>query len=150
MIDPSQQQPNSRTSDGYHPLVPQMLSKGLGKSPTAYVAAAVGLGLAIGVTMGLAGGHSNSAAPRVSDALSSHTSGLSPIPAVYAATTPSLLSQVDTKKKAGTGTPSSLQASDKTAGAQKKHGLHRLWNWKKGGKNGAHRKPYVPPTPVRT
>jgi hypothetical protein len=153
MIDPSQQQPNPRTPAGFRPLVPQELTKGLGNSPTAYVAAAIGLGLVIGVTMGLAGGHSNAAAPRVSDALSSHTSRLSPIPAVYAATTPALLSQVDTKKKAATDTPSLLRTSDtstkKSAGAHKKHGLHRLWNWKKGsGKKTAHRRPYVSPTPV--
>ncbi|MGD0629167.1 MAG: hypothetical protein ABR987_07435 [Terracidiphilus sp.] len=152
MIDSSQQQPNPRNSAGYRPLVPQEFSKGLGNSPTAYVAAAVGLGLVIGVTMGLAGGHSNAAAPRVSDALSTHSSGASPIPAVYAATTPSLLSQVDTKKTAVTDSPTLLQASDnstrKSAGGHKKHRLHRLWHWKKGGKNGAHRKPYVSPTPV--
>jgi hypothetical protein len=151
MIDSSQQQPNPRTSAGYRSLIPQELATGLGKSPTAYVAAAVGLGLVIGVSMGLAGGGHPKAAPRVSDALSTHTSGLSPIPAVYAATTPSLLSQVDTKKKASA--PPLLKASDtstkKSATAHKKHGLHRLWNWKKGaGKNAAHRKPYVSPTPV--
>jgi hypothetical protein len=153
MIDPSQQQPNPRTPAGYRPLVPQELSKSLGNSPTVYVAAAIGLGLAIGVTMGVAGGHSNAGAPRVSDALSTHTSGLSAVPTVYAATTPSLLSQVETKKKADTGTPPLLPASDnstkKPTGPHKKHGLHRLWNWKKGaGKNGAHRKPYVSSTPA--
>jgi len=153
MIDPSQQQPNPRNSAGYRPLVPQELTKGLGNSPTAYVAAAVGLGLVIGVTMGLVGGHSNAAAPRVSEALSTHASGLSPVPAVYAATTPSLLSRVDTKKKAVTDTPSLLQAGDtstmKSVGAHKKHGLHRLWNWKRGsGKKTAHRRPYVSPTPA--
>jgi len=153
MIDPSQQQPNSRTSAGYRPLVPQELSKGLGNSPTAYVAAAIGLGLAIGVTMGLAGGHSNAGAPRVSDALSAHSSELSAVPAVYAATTPSLLSQVENKKKANSGNPALLEASDNSAKnsapAHKKHRLHRLWNWKKGSaKNGARRKPYVSPTPV--
>lgn len=152
MIDPSQQQSNPRNSAGYRSLVPRDLSKGLGSSPTAYVAAAVGLGLAIGVTMGLAGGHTNAAAPRVSDALSTHSSGMSPVPAVYAATTPSLLSQVENKTKASSGTPALIQASDKStkqpAGAHKKHRLHRLWNWRKGGKNGVHRNPYVSPTPV--
>jgi hypothetical protein len=159
MIDPSQQQPNPRNSAGYRRLVPEELTKGLGNSPTVYVAAAIGLGLAIGVTLGLAGGHPNSGVPRVSDALSPHTSGLSPVPAVYAATTPSLLSTVENKnqagnkKKTGADTPTMLNASDnstkKAAGAHKKHHLHRLWNWKKGSaKNGAHRKPYVPPAPA--
>ena len=146
MLDPSQQQPNPRNSAGYRPLVPQELTKGLGNSPTAYVAAAVGLGLVLGVGIAVTAGHA--AAPQVSDALSTHTSSLSAIPAVYAATTPSLLSQVDNQKKANAGTSSPLQASDKSArksaGAPKKHRLHRLWNWKKG----AHRKPYVSPTPV--
>ena len=153
MIDPSQQQPNPRNSAGYRPLIPPGLAKGIGNSPTAYVAAAVGLGLVLGVTMGLAGGHSNSSVPRVSDALSTHTSGLSAVPAVYAATTPSLLSQVDGKKKADSGTPSLLRTSGNSTAtspeAHKKRRLHRLWNWKKGsGKNSAHRKPYVSPTPA--
>jgi hypothetical protein len=148
MLDSSQQQPNPRTSAGYRPLVPVELTKGLGNTPTAYVAAAAGLGLMIGVGIALTVGHANAGAPRVSEALNTHTSGMSPIPAVYAATTPSLLSQVDTKKKSYTGAPSLLQASDnstkKSAGAHKKHRLHRLFNWKKG----AHRKPYVSPAPV--
>jgi hypothetical protein len=145
MLDPLQQKPEPGTSAGYRPLVPQDLAKGLGNSPTACVAAAVGLGLVLGVGIAVTAGHA--AAPQVSAALSTHTSGLSAIPAVYAATTPSLLSQVDTQKKASVGTPS-LQASDKStsksARATKKHRLHRLWNWKKG----ARRKPYVSPTPV--
>jgi hypothetical protein len=158
MIDPSQQQPTPRTSAGYRPLIPQEITTGLGNSPKACVAAAIGLGLAIGVTMGLAGGHSNSGVPQVSDALSTHTSVLSPVPAVYAATTPSLLRQVENKnqagniKKTGAGVPTLLQASDnstkKSTGAHKKH-RRRVWNWKKGSaKNGAHRKPYVSPTPT--
>jgi hypothetical protein len=147
MIDPSQQQPNPRNSTGYRPLVPQELTKGLGNSPTAYIATAIGLGLVIGVSMGLAGGHSNSAA------LSTHTSGLSPVPAVYAATTPSLLSQVESRNQAGAGAPKLLETSDsstkKSPSAHKKHHLHRIWNWKKGSaKNAAHRKPYVSPTPA--
>jgi hypothetical protein len=37
----------------------------------------------------------------------------------------------------------------KSVGAHKKHGLHRLWNWKRGsGKKTAHRRPYVSPTPA--
>ena len=158
MIDPSQQQPNPKPSAGYRPLIPQELANGLGNSPKLYVAAAIGLGLASGVTLGLAGGHSNAGARRVSDALRTHTSGLSAVPAVYAATTPSLLSQIEDKnqaqtiKKSSPGTPTSLQASDnstgKPAAIHKKH-RRRVWNWKKGSaKNGSHRKPYVAPTPV--
>jgi hypothetical protein len=144
MIDPSQQQSNSRNSAGYHPLVPQEFAKGLGNSPAVYVAAAVGMGLVLGVAMAFAGGRSHAAAPRVSHALGVHS--------VYAATTPSLLSQVDTKKKAVTNTPALLRASgnstSKPAAAHRKHRLHRVWSWKKGGKNGVHRKPYVSPITV--
>ena len=153
MIELSQQKPDPRNFPGYRPLVPQVLSKRLGNSSAALVAAAVGLGLVIGVSMGLAGRHSNAAGPRVSGALGTHASRLIPVPAVYAATTPSLLSQVDKSKKTGAVTSSLLKAIDnstrKSTGAHKKHRLHRIWNWRRGfGRNVAHRRPYVSPMPV--
>jgi len=53
MIELSQQKPDPRNFPGYRPLVPQVLSKRLGNSSAALVAAVVGLGLVIGVSMGL-------------------------------------------------------------------------------------------------
>jgi hypothetical protein len=150
MQEPSQQQPKPRSSAGYRPLVPDD-TKALGSSATAYVAAAAGLGLVLGVTVAFTVGHAQVDPSRVSNALSTHTSSLNALPIVYAATNPSLLSQVDKQKKAGGTSPLLLPASETTAKkpvrAHKRHRLHRLLNWKRGNGNAARRRPYVSPNP---
>jgi hypothetical protein len=127
MSEPSQQQPNPGKSSGYRPLVPIELTRALGKSTTAYLAAAAGLGLALGITFAITLGHGKPGAiPRVAEALAARTQQLTAIPTVYAATTPSLLTPADKPKK---------------------HSRHRLWHWKRGKKSGVARKPYMPANP---
>ena len=107
MQDSSQPQPDLRTSTGYRPLVPVDFSKGMGSSATACIAAAAGLGLAVGVAIAFNAVRAPVAAapriapPRISDALQTRSSGFNPVPAVYAASSPSLLSKVDPAKAAG-------------------------------------------------
>jgi hypothetical protein len=153
MPDFSAQSPQPKSSAGYRPLVPDSLSRGLGNSAVPYVAAAAGLGLAVGVAIAFNAGRANiAAAPRVSEALTTHSSGLNSLPAVYTGPAPSLLSQVETQKKPSNDSQvqssASQNAGGKPTGAHKKHRMHKLWPWKKGsGANStARRRPYVSPT----
>ena len=154
MSEPSQQQSNPGKSSGYRSLVPIELTRALGTPTTAYLAAAAGLGLALGVTFAVTLGHGKpGAAPRVTEALAARTSELTSIPAVYAATTPSLLTSADKPKKHGAHLVLAADdlSSKKSAAATKKHTRHRLWHWKRDRKSGVARKPYIPanpPTPV--
>ena len=150
MPDFSAQSPQPKSTAGYRPLVPDSLSRGLANSAVPYVAAAAGLGLAVGVAIALNAPRAQvAAAPRVSEALTTHSSGLKSFPAVYTGPAPSLLSQVENQKKPGNDSPlqssTSQNTGGKPAGTAKKHRLHRLWPWKKGaGANGiTRRKPYV-------
>jgi hypothetical protein len=154
MQDPNQQEPESGSSAGDRPLVPVVLSRTKGNSSATFVAAAAGIGLLVGVGIALTARHaSHGAPPRVSEALSTHSSGMNTVPPIYAATAPSLLSQVDNQKKANVASPLlppvSRKPTKKSAAANKKNGIHKLRNWKKGqGKqNGAKRRPYVSPNP---
>jgi hypothetical protein len=154
MEDPHQEQPEPRDSAGYRPLVPVDLSKDIGHSAISYVAAAAGVGLLIGVGIAFTAHHSKAGAPpRVSAALATHTSGASPVPPVYAAAASSLLSQVENQKKAAAGaprmSPASQQSTTRATPANRKNGIHKLWNWAKGSGNrkAPRRKPYVSPNP---
>jgi hypothetical protein len=154
MQDPPQEQPEPRNSAGYSPLVPVDLSPDIGHSAISYVAAAAGIGLLVGVGIAFTAHHSKpAAAPRVSQALATHTSGASPVPPVYAAATSSLLSHVENQKKAAAAAPRlspvSRQSTSKAAPAHKKNGIHKLWNWARGSGNrkAPRRKPYVSPNP---
>ena len=162
MQDPTQHKPGPRSSTGYRPLVPAELMKNPGAPTVAYVGAAAGFGLAAGVAIALVASfaHSGSAA-NGSKALGARATGFSVLPAVYAASTPTLLASVDPSRplsasQKATGGPQLLTvASDvpgqKPAGTRKKHRLHRLWHWKKGKSDEARRKPYVSPNaPVVT
>jgi hypothetical protein len=130
------------------------LTNGLGAKSTAYLAAAAGLGLALGVTLAFSLGHGKpGAAPRVAEALAARTQQLTAIPAVYAATTPSLLTPADKSNKHGghLALASDDLSGKKSAADPKKHGRHRFWHWRRDKKNGVARKPYVsanPPAPV--
>jgi hypothetical protein len=144
MPEPSPQQPQTRSSMGYRPLISGGLTSGIGSSAYGYVAAAAGLGLVIGVAAAIAGGHTKvAAAPQVSAALGAHTSGLSTLSKANALTGPSLLNQIDNRKKAGAGSglllPVDLQSAKKHAGAHKRHA--------KGKHKRAKRRPYVSPNP---
>ncbi|HEY1903899.1 MAG TPA: hypothetical protein VGG56_15810 [Terracidiphilus sp.] len=127
MPEPSQQQSKPRSS------------------ATAYVVAAAGLGLVLGVTAAFTVDRAQVDPPRISDALSTHTSSLGALPVVYAATNPSLLSQVDNQKKAGGASPLLRPAGETAAKnpvhTHKRHRLHRLLKWKAG----ARRRPYISP-----
>jgi hypothetical protein len=151
MRETSQQQPKSSAPAGYRPLVPVDFTKGVGISVYAYVAAAAGIGLMVGLGIAITPGHPNAAAPRVSEALTTHTSGLSALPASYTGPSPSLLSTVDNSTKATAATPLFSQVNDKSAkklaSSHKKHGIGKLWSWTKGlGKHNAAKRPeYVSP-----
>jgi hypothetical protein len=150
MHDPFSQSPQRRQSAGYRPLLPVELRRGTLSSAAGSALAATGFGLAAGVAIAVTVGAAYSfAAPRVSEALSSHTSGLTALPAVYTGASSSLLSQVDSQKANSTGSaaPAALSQSPTDKPAQKKHHLHNLWPWKKGfGKREtAKRRPYVSP-----
>jgi hypothetical protein len=149
MPEPSQQQPNPKNSVGYRPLIPVEFTKNLGNSATAYIAAAAGLGLALGVTIALTAGHAKpGAAPRVAEALVARTQQLTAIPTVYAATTPSLVTQAGKPKKHGAHLVLAADdLSSKKSAATKKHSRHRLWYWRRDKKNGVARKPYIPSNP---
>ena len=155
MQDDSRQLPDPKSTAGYRPLVPVELTRGMGTSTYGYVAAAVGLGLVIGVAVASTAGHAKVAAtPQASAALSTHTSGLGMLPASYAGPAPSLLSQVDNQKKAGSGsglfTTVSDTSSTKSAKAHKRRRLHKLLDWKKSNRDhkGAKRESYVSPDPA--
>jgi hypothetical protein len=156
MQDPTQQKPGPRSSTGYRPLVPSDLTRNPGAPTVAYVGAAAGFGLAAGVAIALAASFSHAGAvSHGAHALAARAGGLGTLPAVYAASAPTLLSSVDLAKKpsaspkAGGGPQLLTLAADvpgqKPAGAHRKHRLHRLWHWKKGKSDEARRKPYVSP-----
>jgi hypothetical protein len=126
----------------------------MGNAHYGYVAAAAILGVVMGVAIALTAGHAKgAAAPGVSTALSTHTSGLSMLPASYAGPAPSLLSRADNQKNASTGSAVLTTVSDKPASesakAHKRHGLHKLFDWKKAtdDRRGLKRIPYVSPNP---
>ncbi len=162
MPDASQPQSGLKNTAGYRPLVPVDFSRGMGSSAFACVAAAAGIGMAVGVAMAFNAGRAAApAAPRVSDALQTHSSGFDPLPVVYAASNPSLLGTVDPGKAAGFGnkpTAASLKmpVSDKTSAAKPmvRHKHHARHGWAKkflGKLTGkAKRKPYVSETTVAT
>ena len=160
MQDPTQQKPGPRSSTGYRPLVPSDplsdLTRNPGAPAVAYVGAAVGFGLAAGVAIALAASFSHvGAVSHGSLGLVARTGGLGTLPAVYAASAPTLLSSVDLAKKptasqkAATGPQLLTLATDlpgqKPASAHRKHRLHKFWHWKKGKSDEARRKPYVSP-----
>lgn len=152
MQDQEQEQPKPRSAAGYRPLVPVDFSKSSGTSAIASVAAAAGIGLLVGVGIALTAHHSRPGAPpKVSEALGTHTSGASPIPPVYAATTASLLSTVDAQKQRNGASsqllPAGKNSTLKATAGRKKSRTHKLWNWKKGlgNRKAARRKPYVSP-----
>jgi hypothetical protein len=150
MQETSQEPSKPKNPAGYRPLVPEELSRSGSNSAAAYVAAAAGLGLVAGIAIAFSASH-GTGAPRVSEALTTHTSGLTALPAVYTGPAPSLLSKVDTQKKAGVNapalTPVDQDSTKKTAGAHKKRRSHRLWPWHKRKGNVAKRAPYVSPNP---
>jgi len=158
MQDPSQLQPGPGIPVGYRPLVPADYSKGMGNSAFAYVAAATSLGLAVGLGIAFTAGHARaSAAPKVSESLQTHSSGFSPLPVVYAASSPSLLSKVDPAKSSIGNKPAAgsllMPATTKTSAAKPmehhKHHLGRRIHRFLGRLTGrAKRKPYAPETTV--
>jgi hypothetical protein len=152
MQEPSQESPKPRNSAGYRPLVPAELTRGTGNAAAAYVAAAAGLGLMVGVVVAFTAGRAQGTdVPRVSEALATHTSGLTALPAAYTGPAPSLLNRVEPLKKADAGsplpTPVRQDSTTKAADGHKKHRMHRRWPWRKGKHNGAKRAPYVSPNP---
>ena len=155
MQETSQEPSKPKNPAGYRPLVPEELSRSGSNSAAAYVAAAAGLGLVAGIAIAFGLGHGTGAqgvgAPRVSEALSTHTSGLTALPAVYTGPAPSLLSKVDPQKKAVVNAPALIpvdqDSTKKAAGPHKKHRSHRLWPWHKRKGNTAKRTPYVSPNP---
>jgi hypothetical protein len=147
------QQPNPKTSAGYRPLTPVDLFKAAFNPAYAYIAAAAGIGLLVGLGIAVTAGFRNvAAAPRVSPPPVAQASGLPTLQASYTGPASSLLSTATPQKKAIAGTPQFSQVSDtsekRAAISQKKHGLHKLWPWKKG--SGAKRKPYVSPSAPAT
>jgi hypothetical protein len=150
MHDPFSQSPKPRQSAGYRPLVPVELRRGSLTSAAGCALAAAGFGLAVGVAIFVtAGGAYDFVAPRVSEALDTHTSGLTALPAVYTGPASSLLSQVDNQKANSTAPAAVAFVSQSSTDrpAQKKHRLHGLWPWKKGSgkRDTAKRRPYVSP-----
>jgi len=148
MQDTFQQQPTPNTPVGYRPLVPAGLTKSAGNAIYAYIAAAAGIGMLVGMGIAIGGTHPNAAAPRVADAISTHTSGLNALQAAYTGPAPSLLSTVDKLEKANSGTPLTSPLTKTTAKKPteaRKRGLHKLLFWKKDSGNQAKRKPYVSP-----
>lgn len=163
MPDASQPNPGPKNTVGYRPLVPVDFSRGVATSALAYAAAAAGLGLAVGVVIAFTAGNASvAAAPRVSDALKTHSSGFSTIPAVYAASNPSLLSKVEPAglarfdQKPAAGSLLMPVAAKTTAGKpfehHKHHAARKGWARKFLGKltRKARRKPYVSETTVAT
>ena len=108
--------------------------------------------MAVGAAFALTAGNAHkAAAPQVAEALGTHTSGLTALPAVYTGPASSLLSQVDRQKasSAASAAPAPVSQSSTDRPAQKKHRLHKLWPFRKGsGKHdSAKRTPYVSPNP---
>jgi hypothetical protein len=153
MQDNSQQTPNPRTPSGYRPLIPAELS-GVASNPAyAYIAAAAGVGLLVGlgIAVGATAGHAKVTAAPPSAAISSQASGLPSFQASFTGPAQSLLSVVDPSKKVDAATPHFALVNDaskkKVAALNKRRGLQRLWPWKKGSekRDNAKRKPYVSP-----
>jgi hypothetical protein len=130
MQEPSQQQSPPKGPVTYRPRMLADFAKGIGNSASGYYAVAAGLGLVIGVATALTWRPANvPAPPQAPAALSSQTSGLSGQPAGDAVPAPFLLKQATNQKKTG---------------ANKRHGKHKLSNWKRGRKHsGAKRWTYV-------
>jgi hypothetical protein len=154
MEDPNQEQSKPGNSPGYRPLVPVAHSKDSGHSPVSYIAAAVGVGLLVGVGIAFTARHSKGGTPPlVSQALATRSSGASPVPPVYAAATSSLLSQVANQKKTASGAPRSSpvskQSTSNATPFHKKRAIHKRWNRAKGSGNrkAPRRKRYVSPNP---
>jgi len=146
------QQPHQKTSAGYRPLTPVDLSKAAFNPAYAYIAAAAGVGMLVGLGIAVSAGYGNVAATRrVAPPVAAQASGLPTLQASYTGPATSLLSVVDPSKKANAETPQFSKLSDtsgkKAANSHKRHGLGKLWPWKKG--SGEHdvakRKPYVSP-----
>jgi hypothetical protein len=151
MPDASQQDPQMKSGAGYRPLAPVDFSRGVGTSAYGYVAGAAGLGLVLGVAMAIASSHGRPAAPQVAESTSVHTSGLAMMPASYLASAPTLLSKVEPRKKAPAVLMTvSAKHMRKHASARRKHGLHKLLDWKKDNRSrkGARRAEYVSPNAV--
>lgn len=153
MQEPSHQQPQPKSPAGYRPLIPGDLTTGIGNPAYGYVAGAAGLGLLVGVMFAISAGQAKVAAvPQISASLSTHTAGLSTLPAAYAGPGLSLLSQVDNQKRNVAGSvllsPVNAKSPRSLAGARKRHGIHKLLDWKGSGSHKtAKRKPYVSPNP---
>jgi hypothetical protein len=150
---PTNQQPQPKSSAGYRPLISGDFTKGVGSPAYGYVAGAAGLGLLVGVIFAITAGQTKVATvPQISASLSTHTSGLSTLPAVYAGPGPSLLSQVGHQKKdlAGSVRLSPVKAKSPTslARARKRRRIHKLFDWKSSGSHKtAKRRPYISPNP---
>jgi len=149
-----QQTPKPRTPSGYRPLIPADLGRVAANPAYAYIAAAAGIGLlaGLGIAVVATAGHAKIAtAPQAAAAITSQASGLPTLQASYTGPGPSLLSVVDPSKKANAATPQFSLASDqsekKSATSHKRHGLQKLWPWKKASdkQDSAKRKPYVSP-----
>jgi hypothetical protein len=146
------QQPIPKTSAGYRPLAPVDLSRTAFNPAYACIVAAAGAGMLVGLGIAVTAGVGNVAATqRVSSPPVAQASGLPTLQASYTGPATSLLSVVDPSKKANAGTPkfspSSGLSVKKAADSHKRHGLSRLWPWKKGSakQDSAKRKPYVSP-----
>jgi len=168
MQDPTQPQPGPRNPVGYRPLLPPDYSKGLGNSAFAYVAAATGLGLVVGLGIAFTAGHASASVtskapvPRVSDALQTHSSAFVPVPVVYAASNPPLLSKVGPGKphpgttsldKKPSTAPLLMPATAKSSAAKpirhhRRHAAHKITNFLGKLTGRAKRKPYVSETAV--
>jgi hypothetical protein len=141
----------SRTANGYRPLVPHDFTQGMGNAAYGYVAAAaVGMGMLVGVAVAVTTSQARvSAAPRMADSLSTHTCGLSMLPASYVGTTASLLSRIEPVDKPRAGSSQLLNLDDQGTHkhSHKKHGLKKLLNWKKSekGPRAQKRMAYVSP-----
>lgn len=146
------QQPTQKTSAGYRPLTPVGLSKSGFNPAYAYITAAAGVGMLVGLGIAVSAGLGNAAATkRPSPPPAAEASGLPTLQASYTGPATSLLSIVDPSKKANAETPLFSKASDpsdkKLAESHKRHGLQKLWPWKK---DSAKRSPYVSPNAPAT
>ena len=154
MEDDSQPKSGPAVSAGYSRLALGYFSRGIGSSA---VASAAGIGLAVGVALAVTGCHAQpSASPHASSAPHSSPSMPSPVPAVYAASSPSLLSKVDPSKANANQKPAPasllMPVAAKTTTA-KRTGHRRHHHARKARANNelpgkltekSSRKPYVP------
>ena len=146
------QQPLPKTSAGYRPLSPVGLSRTAFNPAYAYIAAAAGVGMLVGLGIAVTAGIGNVAKTQhPSPPPVAQASGLPTLQASYTGSATSLLNAVDPSKKASTETPKFSKVGDrsdkKAADSHKRHGLNKLWPWKKGSdkQDSAKRKPYVSP-----